>query len=133
MVIDYENVYNPSELTQYIQANGMQIELPAGARYDGETVHCNTAVAAESEIRVTVNLDTRKATGAKASALAAAYDANGKLIGVKAYEIPSGNIQTASLTLPSSSGAAAVKVFLFNDLTVFSPLEDVKIIPVTAE
>ena len=48
MVIDYENVYNPSELTQYIQANGMQIELPAGARYDGETVHCNTAVAAES-------------------------------------------------------------------------------------
>ena len=133
MVIDYENVYNPSELTQYIQANGMQIELPAGARYDGETVHCNTAVAAENEIRVTVNLDTRKATGAKASALAAAYDANGKLIGVKAYEFPSGKIQTASLTLPSSSGAAAVKVFLFNDLTAFSPLEDVKIIPVTAE
>ncbi len=133
MVIDYENVYNPSELTQYIQANGMQIELPAGARYDGETVHCNTAVAEESEIRVTVNLDTRKATGAKASALAAAYDANGKLIGVKAYEIPSGKIQTASLTLPSSSEAATVKVFLFNDLTVFSPLEEVKIIPVTAE
>lgn len=133
MVIDYENVYNPSELTQYIQANGMQIELPAGARYDGETVHCNTAVAEESEIRVAVNLDTRKATGAKASALAAAYDANGKLIGVKAYEIPSGKIQTASLTLPSSSGAATVKVFLFNDLAVFSPLEDVKIIPVTAE
>ena len=77
--------------------------------------------------------DTRKATGVKASALAASYDANGKLIGVKAYAIPSGKIQTASLTLPSSSGAATVKVFLFNDLTVFSPLEDVKIIPVTAE
>ena len=133
MVIDYENVYNPSELTQYIQANGIQIELPAGARYDGETIHCNTAVAAESEIRVTVNLDTRKATGAKASALAAAYDASGKLMGVKAYEIPSGKIQMAALTLPSSSGAATVKVFLFNDLTAFSPLEDVKIIPVTAE
>ena len=133
MVIDYENVYNPSELTQYIQANGMQIELPAGARYDGETIHCNTAVAAESEIRVTVNLDTRKATGETASVLAAAYDEHGKLIGVKAYEIPSGKIQTASLTLPSSSGAATVKVFLFNDLTVFSPLEEVKIVPVTAE
>lgn len=133
LLIDSENVYNPSELTQYIQANGMQIELPAGARYDGETVHCNTAVAAESEIRVTVNLDTRKATGVKASALAASYDANGKLIGVKAYAIPSGKIQTASLTLPSSSGAATVKVFLFNDLTVFSPLEYVKTIPVTAE
>lgn len=133
MIVDYENVYNPSELTQYIKADGKDIKLPAGARYDGETVHCNTAVAAESEIRVTVNLDTRKATGAKASALAAAYDASGKLIGVKAYEIPCGKIQTAALTLPSSSGAATVKVFLFNDLTVFSPLEDVKIIPVTAE
>ena len=77
--------------------------------------------------------DTRKATGIKASALAASYDANGKLIGVKVYAIPSGKIQTASLTLPSSSGAATVKVLLFNDLTVFSPLEDVKIIPVTAE
>ena len=77
--------------------------------------------------------DTRKATGIKASALAASYDANGRLIGVNVYEIPSGKIQTASLTLPSSSGTATVKVFLFNDLTVFLPLEDVKIIPVTAE
>ena len=133
LIVDYENVYNTSELAQYIWADGKQIELPAGARYDGETVHCNTAVAAENEIRVTVNLDTRKATGAKASALAAAYDEHGKLIGVKSYQIPCGKIQTASLTLPSSSEAATVKVFLFNDLTAFSPLEEVKIIPVTAE
>ena len=133
MVIDYENVYNPSELTQYIQANGIQIELPAGARYDGETVHCNTAVAAESEIRVAVNLDARKATGSHASVLAAAYDENGKLVCAKAGEIPGGVIQTASLSLPSSSRAATVKVFLFNDLAAFSPLEDAKIISVTAE
>lgn len=133
LIVDYENVYNPSELAQYIRADGKQIELPAGARYDGETIHCNTAVFDNSDIRINVNLDTRKATGETASVLAAAYDEHGKLMGVKSYEIPSGKIQTASLTLPSYSGAATVKVFLFNDLTAFSPLEEVKIVPVTAE
>lgn len=133
MIVDYENIYNPSELTQYIKADGKDIQLPAGARYDGETIHCNTAVATENEIRVAVNLDARKATGENASVLAAAYDENGKLVCAKAGEIPGGIIQTASLSLPSSSRAATVKVFLFNDLAAFSPLEDVKIIPVTAE
>lgn len=133
MIVDYENVYNPSELTQYIKADGKDIQLPAGARYDGETVHCNTAVATESEIRVTVNLDARKATGSQASVLAAAYDENGKLVCAKACEIPGGIIQTASFVLPSSSRVATVKVFLFNDLVAFSPLEDAKIISVTAE
>ena len=131
LLIDSENVYNPSELPQYIQADGKEIVLAAGARYDGETVYENTARLNENEIRIAVNLDTRKADSEKVSVLAAAYDAGGKLLSCKISEIPAdSSLQTATLTLPSAPNAKTVKVFSFNDLSSFEPLEDVKIIPV---
>ena len=130
LLVDSENVYNPSALPQYIQADGKQIVLAAGARYDGETVYENTAHLNENELQITVNLDTRKADSEKVSVLAAAYDAAGKLLSCKISEIPADSLQTATLTLPSAPNAKTVKVFSFNDLSSFEPLEDVKIIPV---
>ena len=84
----------------------------------------------ENELQITVNLDTRKADSEKATVLAAAYDAAGKLLSCKIFEIPADSLQTATLTLPSAPNAKTVKVFSFNDLSSFEPLEDVKIIPV---
>ena len=130
LLIDSENVYNPSELPQYIQADGKEIVLAAGARYDGETVYENTARLNGDKIHITVNLDTRKADGKTAAVLAAAYDAAGKLLSCKISEIPADSLQTASLTLPSVPNAKTVKVFSFNNLSSFEPLENVRIIPV---
>ena len=133
MIVDYENVYNPSEFTQYIKANGEEIVLPAGARYDGETVFCNKALNTQNGIEVAVNLDARKATGEKAAFLTAVYDKNGKLISCRTSEIAGGILQTARTVLPATSQAVSVKVFLFNDFSSFAPLDNSKIIPVTAE
>ena len=133
MIVDYENVYNPSEFTQYIKANGEEIVLPAGARYDGETVFCNKALNTQNGIEVAVNLDARKATGEKAALLTAVYDKNGKLISCRTSEIAGGILQTAQTVLPATSQAASVKVFLFNDFSSFAPLDSAKIIPVTVE
>lgn len=118
-------LYNPTDVDITMLIDEKPYILPANSYYDGKNTYAlGTFENSDGICKTVFSVDFGNTSGAldKAFALAACYDENSRLCGVKKIQPADSENGIFRADIPITSKAAVCKVFMFSDESTLSPL-----------